>query len=69
MINEGWIKVTEAADVMGKEKSAFSRLLKKEEILISRVYDDDDLATRGQKVSVIRRDDFERFLQNRKKPE
>ena len=67
-MNEGWIRLSEAAAEMNKEKSAFMRLLRKQGIPISKVYDDNDPATRGQQVSVIRREDFQRFLQNRKKP-
>ena len=61
------IRVSDAAREMGRDKSAFFKMLKREGIPIRHIYDE-EANVRGQKIAVIRRSDFEALKINRSNP-
>ena len=61
------IRVSDAAREMGRDKSTFFKMLKREGIPIRLMYDEEE-GFRGQKVAVIRRTDFDAMLTKRSTP-
>jgi uncharacterized membrane protein len=63
-MDEKYIRISDIAKQMKKDKSAIFRMIKKKGYHINKVYDDKP-ETRGQSVSIILRKDYESFLKER----